>query len=90
MFDVWVMFCFGVIGFIMERFSIPLAPFVIGFVLAPLAEESLSSGLMASGGSFSPLVTRPISLSLILIALVLLFFPLMRRAWIKTTGERRS
>ena len=81
MFDVWVMFCFGGLGFLMERCSIPLAPFVIGFVLAPLAEESLSSGLMASGGSYWPLVTRPLSLSLMLIALVLLLLPLIRRAW---------
>ena len=32
MFDVWVMLAFGVVGFIMERNKIPLAPFVIGFL----------------------------------------------------------
>ena len=90
MFDVWVMFCFGGIGFLMERFSIPLAPFVIGFVLAPLAEESLGSGLMASGGSFLPLVSRPISFSLILIALVLLLMPLLRRVWARCCAEKKG
>jgi putative tricarboxylic transport membrane protein len=79
MFDVWVMVGFGVLGFIMDRHAIPLAPFVIGFVLAPLAEESLSAGLMASGGSFLPLVTRPLSLSFILLADILLLWPLFRR-----------
>ena len=38
MFDVWVMLIFGVIGFLLERGKFPLGPFVIGFVLAPLAE----------------------------------------------------
>jgi putative tricarboxylic transport membrane protein len=35
MFDVWVMVFFGAVGLAMERWKIPLAPFVIGFVLAP-------------------------------------------------------
>ena len=69
-FDVWVMVGFGVLGWGMERLSIPLAPFVIGFVLAPLAEENLSAGLMASGGSWAPLLTRPLSCLFILISLV--------------------
>ena len=68
MFDVWVMLGFGVLGFAMTALRLPLAPFVIGFVLAPLAEENLISGLMASGGSWSPLVTRPFSLICLLIA----------------------
>ena len=49
-FDVWVMMIFGVIGFIMERAKMPLGPFVIGFVLSPIAEAQLRSGLMASEG----------------------------------------
>jgi putative tricarboxylic transport membrane protein len=69
MFDVWVMLGFGLLGFLLNRFRIPLAPFVIGFVLAPLAEENLSAGLMASGGSWLPLVTRPFALICVLIAI---------------------
>jgi putative tricarboxylic transport membrane protein len=62
MFDVWVMLGFGVIGFGLERIlKIPLAPFVIGFVLAPIAEEHLSAGLMQHDGSLLPLMTSPIS-----------------------------
>ncbi len=79
MFDVWVMLGFGIFGLVMERFKIPLAPFVIGFVLAPVAEEYLSAGLMQSGGSFLPLVTRPISLVFCLVAVALLFFSISRQ-----------
>lgn len=78
MFDVWVMLAFGLIGFGMEKLKIPLAPFVIGFVLAPVAEESLSAGLMISGGSYLPIVSRPISCTFFLIAMVLLVWPLYR------------
>jgi putative tricarboxylic transport membrane protein len=77
MFDVWVMLAFGVVGFGMERLRIPLAPFVIGFVLAPIAEENLAAGLMASGGSLLPMFTRPISLVFVLISIGLLLGPVL-------------
>jgi putative tricarboxylic transport membrane protein len=69
MFDVWVMIGFGVVGFGLDRCKIPLAPFVIGFVLAPMAEENICSALMLSGGSWAPFLTRPISLLLLVISL---------------------
>ncbi|MEM9280392.1 MAG: tripartite tricarboxylate transporter permease [Verrucomicrobiota bacterium] len=71
-FDVFVMIGFGIAGWAMERLKLPLAPFVIGFVLAPVAEENLCAGLMASGGSYLPMLTRPVSLAFIGLALFLL------------------
>jgi putative tricarboxylic transport membrane protein len=78
MFDVWVMLAFGLIGFGMERTKIPLAPFVIGFVLGPIAEKNLCEGLMSSGGSYLPLVTRPMSLIFLLISVAMLAIPLAK------------
>ena len=80
MFDVWAMLGFGVFGFAMEKWKIPLAPFVIGFVLAPIAEEHLSAGLMQTGGSYWPLVTRPIALIFSVIAMLLLCWSIARHA----------
>ena len=54
----------------------PLGPFVIGFVLAPLAEAKLRSGLMMTARSITPIFTRPLSLAFLLIAIVLLVWPL--------------
>ncbi len=79
MFDVWIMLGFGVAGCLMERAKIPLAPFVIGFVLSPVAEEHLAAGLMQSGGSFLPIFTRPISLAFFCIAVALAGWSLARR-----------
>jgi len=75
MFDVWVMLAFGVLGFLLEKASIPLGPFVIGFVLAPLGEEKLRSGLMMTAGDWSPIVTRPFPLAFTLMAIALLIWP---------------
>jgi putative tricarboxylic transport membrane protein len=78
MFDVWVMLFFGVVGYFLERAKVPLGPFVIGLVLAPIAEESLRSGLMLSAGSYAPMVTRPISAGFLVVALVMLVWPIWR------------
>jgi len=79
MFDVWTMLFFGLLGFSFEKMKIPLAPFVIGFILAPIAEENLQMGLMASNGSFLPLVQRPFSLIFVIASIVLLAIPLYKR-----------
>lgn len=79
MFDVWVMLAFGLVGFAMERSKIPLAPFVIGFVLGPIAEKNLCEGLMASGGSYLPLLTRPMSLVFLVISGAMLAIPFVNQ-----------
>lgn len=84
MFDVWTMVGFGLMGFLLERYSIPLAPFVIGFVLGPMAESKLSTGLMSSHGSWMPLISRPISCIFVIISLILLLMPIIKR--FKTKG----
>lgn len=71
LFDVWVMVAFGVLGILMQRYRIPPAPLVIGFVLTPLAEENLSAGLMIHGGSYLPLFTSPFPVICLSVAVVL-------------------
>lgn len=75
MFDVWVMVACGFLGFLMERAKVPLAPFVIGFVLAPIAEAKLRTALQISGGSYMPIFDRPIAVILVVCSIILLFMP---------------
>ncbi len=87
-FDVWVMLGFGVLGFVLESNRIPLAPFIIGFVLGPIAEQNLSLGLQASDGSYWPIVTEPISLLFIAIAAGMLIVPSIRKRRLPQGGGR--
>jgi putative tricarboxylic transport membrane protein len=73
--DVWIMLIFGVVGLMLEYARFPLSPFVIGFILAPMAEAKLRSGLMISGGSIEPLFTRPGSLALLAVAAICFLWP---------------
>jgi putative tricarboxylic transport membrane protein len=89
-FDIYVMLGFGLLGFCLESFRIPLAPFVIGFVLGPIAEKNLSLGLQASNGSYAPIVTQPISLFFVIIALVMLLLPTIKSFLSKNTKPKVS
>jgi putative tricarboxylic transport membrane protein len=88
MFDVWTMIAFGAIGFFLEYAKVPLGPFVIGLVLAPLAEMQLRAGLMSSDGSLWPLVQRPISLGFMIVSLAMFIWPFWRE-W-RRRGDRRK
>lgn len=76
-FDVWVFSGFGLLGFSLRYFAIPLGPFVIGFILATKLETQLYSGLQSSGGSFLPLLTHPIALIFLVISIVMLIYSLL-------------
>ena len=51
LFDVMVMMVMGIVGFVMLRFAIPTAPFLIGFILGPMLEDNFRQALLMSGGS---------------------------------------
>ena len=78
-FDVWVMLGFGLIGFGLEYCKVPLGPFVIGFVLSPIAEEQLRSGLMASEGSFAAVFDRPFAVAFLAASVITLCWPLYQQ-----------
>jgi len=86
-FDIGVMLAFGVIGFALEWARVPLAPFVIGLVQAPIAEAELRAGLMASGGDLTPLLTRPIAAGFLVTAVLVLFWPFARARWRRAKGQ---
>ena len=70
MFDVWTLIGFGIVGFILDKCRIQMAPLVIGFILGPMAETNLRRALMLSQGSVSPFFTKPISLFFIIAAVL--------------------
>lgn len=68
-FDVGLMYLIGMIGFVMRRVDIPVAPAIIGMILGPMAEQQFRRALAISQGDPSVFFTRPISASLLFVAL---------------------
>lgn len=56
--SLWVLLVFGLLGFILGEFNVPLAPMIIGFVLGPTSELYMRRGFQMSKGSFLPFVTE--------------------------------
>lgn len=69
MFDVLVMLCAGVAGWLMRRFGFNTGAFVIAFVLAGGAEESFRQSLLMSDNGAWIFTERPLSLALITTAI---------------------
>jgi len=67
--DVIIVWALGVLAFVLRRFRIPVAPVLLSLVLGPLLEQEFRRALTVSGGDLSIFVTRPISATLLAIAL---------------------
>ncbi len=92
-FDVYLVFIFGVVGLLLRGMSYPAAPFLLGIILGPMADNSLRRALILSSGDPSPFFTRPISLvfasAIILMALTQLnAFGWLRKLLVHGRTER--
>ncbi|MFC3126743.1 tripartite tricarboxylate transporter permease [Pseudoroseomonas globiformis] len=76
--DLVLLYGIGIIAAFMRRFDFPQAPVVIGMILGPMAEQAMRQALTISQGDWSTFVTRPVSLSILLIAVLALAGP---RIW---------
>jgi TctA family transporter len=76
-FDIWIVALFGLIGYIFIKLGCEPAPLLLGLILGPMMEEYLRRALLISRGDWSVFVTRPISASLLAVAVVLLVLVLM-------------
>jgi putative tricarboxylic transport membrane protein len=78
--DIFMTFSFGILGYLLRRFAFEPAPLVLAFVLGPMMELNLSKSLIMFGtGNPMYFFTRPISGTLLTLALAVLFFPLLRK-----------
>jgi len=75
LFDAWVMFLFGVLGYIFRKFKFPLAPIVLAMVLGFMVEVNFRRSLLLSDGNYFIFFTRPISIVLIVLSILSIATP---------------
>ncbi|MEP5155054.1 tripartite tricarboxylate transporter permease [Planktotalea sp.] len=73
-YDMWTLFIFGVLGFIMRALGFPIVPIVLGVVLGQIAETRLSQ-VFARGDGLDIFLTRPWALFFILLSVFSIAFP---------------
>jgi putative tricarboxylic transport membrane protein len=81
-FDLWIMWTFGIVGYAMHKLKIPQPPIVLGVVLGPILEQAFRRSLAMSAGSPLIFFTRPYSVGLMCLILFLLL-------WTRYTSKRK-
>ena len=70
-FDVTMTAAFGVVGYLFYKLRCEPAPLILGFILGPMMEENLRRAMLLSRGDPTVFFTRPLSLTLLLMAAAL-------------------
>ncbi len=81
-YDLYAVAVFGLMGYALLKLKCEPAPLLLGFVLGPMLEENLRRAMILGRGDPSIFVTRPISLTLLLLAvavLVIMLLPAIRK-----------
>ncbi len=75
--DLVLLYGIGVVAMFMRRFDFPTAPVVIGMILGPMAEQEMRRALTISQGDWTTFLTRPISATILAIAVLALLGPFL-------------
>ena len=87
--DVWLTMLFGILGFFMRRYDLPIPPLILGIILGPLAEQYFLTSMVSHGNDLSVFLTRPVSAALILVSVALLFWP-SAQGWLRKRASARA
>ncbi|GAB4112495.1 MAG: tripartite tricarboxylate transporter permease [Candidatus Caldatribacteriota bacterium] len=72
-FDVMVMFIFGIIGYFMRLQDFPMPPMVLGVMVGRIADQMLRRALLTYSGNLGAMFIRPFGLFLLLILIITIF-----------------
>ena len=86
-FDVGVMFAMGGGGFVMMRYKVPAAPFLIAFILGPLLEDNFRQSILIGDGDNSIFVRGPITITFWCLTALSLFVLIRARVTAARTGQ---
>ncbi|HSE01435.1 MAG TPA: tripartite tricarboxylate transporter permease [Burkholderiales bacterium] len=86
--DLLTLYVFGLLGFAMRRWDIPVGPAVIGLILGPLAETQFRRALSISQGDPSVFFTQPIAAIFLAITAALVVVPFIVRHWKRLRRSR--
>ena len=79
-FDLVLMVALGVVGYLLRKAGVPMAPLILGFVLGDMMEQNLRRALSITNGELSILWGSPIAIGLwVGVTAMLLVPPLYRR-----------
>jgi putative tricarboxylic transport membrane protein len=82
-FDLMLMIGFGVLGWVLRKFEIPMVPVILGILLGELMEKNLRRALTISDGDFAVLYESPLAVSFLAVAVLGFILPIFLRNFVK-------
>jgi hypothetical protein len=76
-FDVWVMFLFGVVGYLMKKKEYPIGPLILGLVLGPLAEDNFQAAMGTFNENLFIFLSRPVSAVFLIFGIISFVYPFL-------------
>ncbi len=89
-FDIHLMVLFAVAAVVLRLLDFPMAPMLLGFILGGMMEENLRRALTINNDSWSFLWERELTLSILVIAALVLFVPMIGPRITATLARRRE
>lgn len=87
--DLWLLYAMGAMGFLMRRYDFPTAPVIIGMILGPLAEQEFRRAMTISQGDLMIFIEKPLSLTLLLLAVLAAMSPTIMAYIAKSRARSR-
>lgn len=87
-FDIYMMTLFAVVALFLRIIDFPMAPMILGFILGGMMEDNLRRALTISDGSLAFLWERPITLSILILTVIVLFMPVISELFAKMKGKK--
>ena len=89
-FDCWVFLAIGILGYVLRKNQIPLAPIVLGYVLGNIVETNLRTAIVSTQGDIMPWFSRPISVAFLLAGIIMICLPIIRTSLKRKKEEKAA
>ena len=89
-FDIQLMVVFAIAAMVLRLLDMPMAPMLLGFILGGMMEENLRRALIINNDSWSFLWERPLTLSILTIAVLVLVAPMISPVIGKILARRKE
>ena len=84
--DVWLTMLFGVCGFFMRRYDLPIPPMVMGIILGPMAEQYFLTSMVSHDNDVTIFFTRPVSAVVLGLSLLMIAWAALRKTQQRARG----
>lgn len=87
--DFYIMIMFGLLGYFMDFAKIPTAPMILAVIVGGTMEQSFRQATKISNGSLDIFWRSPLAISLIVITIVFIGFPMIKKNLLKLFSPKK-